>query len=88
MVMITRASRSGLGSEGSGPSENEKCDGIEAAVSAAIREIILKMFGTIKTKLIALFDEWYVVVANTDVAAVTVVVDVAASPGEREMPNR
>ena len=64
MVMITRASRFGSGSEGPGPSTADICDWIEATVPAVVKEMIPEMFGTIKTELIAMFDEWYVVVAK------------------------
>lgn len=44
------------------------------------------MFKTIKTEMIALFDEKYVVFANTAAATTIVPVTAAASPGENEMP--
>lgn len=53
MVMIMRASALGSRYEGSTPSEVDIHDWIEAAVSTDVREIISKMFGTIKIELIA-----------------------------------
>lgn len=51
--------------------------------------MILELFRTFKTQLIALFDEWYFDVASIVVAtAATVVVVTAASPGDKEMPYR
>ena len=42
MVIITRESESGFGSEGSGPNEAEIHEWIEVVVSSAVREIIMK----------------------------------------------
>ena len=55
------------GSSGTNDEEIYRIIADEVAVS--IREAMPKMFGSIKTTLIETFDERYVVVANTDVAA-------------------
>lgn len=81
MVMITRANGSGFGSEGPGPSEADICNWVKAMVSAAVGEIVSEIFETIKTKLIALFDERYIVVASTAPATATA----AGSLGEKDM---
>ena len=81
MVMITRVSGSGSRLEGSGPSGEDIHDWIKTTVAADVREMIPEMFGTIKTELITLFDERYVVVASTttftaiDVVATTSIRD-------------
>lgn len=80
--MITRASGSGFSLEGSGPSETDIHDWIEAPVSAAVREMLPEMYRSIKTKLIALFDEWYPTFASIISAAAT------TSAGEMEMSYR
>ena len=73
-----RGSGSGSGFEGSGPSETEIHNRTEAAVSATIRRIIPKMYRSIKTKLIAIFDKRYATIeANASIVA-------AASPREKE----
>ena len=73
MIMITRAngSGSGSGSDKLGPNKVDICDWIEGAVSTAIIEMIPEMFRIIKTKLIALFDEWHVVVVSTGATVVS-----------------
>lgn len=60
MVMITITSSFGSRSEGSSPSESSIHDWIEITISIVVREMILEFFGTIKTELIAMFDEQYV----------------------------
>lgn len=50
--------------------------------------MIPKMFGTIKTELIALFNEWYVAISSIVVDAPTVVVTATTPFGEKEMPYR
>ena len=55
-------------------------------MSATMREMISEMSGSIKTKLIVLFDEWYADVASTVVAATMTTIIVATSPIEKEIP--
>ena len=57
-------------------------------LAAAVREIILQLFGTIKIKLIALFDERYAIVAIIVVVAATGVVAAIDSPRDKEMTYR
>lgn len=86
MVMIMRGSGSGFGSEESGTSETYIHEWIEAVVSATVRKMIPEMFGSIKTELISIFDEWYVVVASIAAATATSIIDVTALLREKEMP--
>lgn len=88
MVIITRATMSSSRSEGSRPSESDIHNWIETAVSAAVREMTPEMFGTTMTELIALFYEWYVVVASTIVTIATTVVVVVTPSREKETPYR
>ena len=53
-----------------------------------MREMIPEMFGSIKTELIALFNEWYAAFASTIAIAATSIVAAAASPVKKEMPYR
>lgn len=43
------------------------------------------MFGTIKTKLMSLFDEWYAIVSSTTTTVATTIVADATSAGEKVM---
>lgn len=86
MVTITRERGYGSGSEGSGPNDADIHDWIEKMVAISIRNMIPEFFGSIKTELIDLFDEWYVVIASIVVAATTIVVAATTLPGDKDMP--
>lgn len=87
-VMITRGSGSGSRSKGSGSSETSIRNWIEAVISATVREMIPKIFGSIMTKLIAMFDKWYAAVAPTSASITTASIVAIALPKEKEIPYR
>ena len=96
--MITRAggfgsgsgtgTGSGLGSDGSGPSNTDICKLIEAVIYVGVREIIPEMFESIKTELITMFDERYVVIASTTAAIANFFVVATTPPVDKKMPYR
>lgn len=86
MVMITRASGLGSGSEESGPSETDKHDWIEVEVSTIVRDMIPEMFRTIRIELIGLFDERCNTVASIVAVVATIDVVVITPFGKKEMP--
>lgn len=59
---------------------------LEATISTTVRDMIPNMFRSIEIKLIALFDERYVVVSSIVDATATVVVAATTSPREKDMP--
>ena len=67
---ITAGTRHNLGSSGTSDEKIHKI--IHEVVAATIREAIPEMFRSIKTMLIEIFDERYIVVTEATAAAATV----------------
>ena len=58
---------------------------IATEVANAVRWSIPEMFGSIKTIVIELFDDWYVVLSKASAATTTTVVAVVGIRGERSL---
>lgn len=83
-MAITRSLGSGAdGLKKPGLTDSEICEMITTQMTMAVMEAILRMFGSVKTAMIEMFDERYVVVTEVDAVTGTTIVATAGVQGIR-----